>query len=86
LNCRRSFPSMADRLRLLNSGNDLEAFDAPEKLKLPTPSETLREWTEQSIDPAVMIAAMEAVMQVARRQPDFETNRLARKTAARFIY
>ena len=46
---------MADRLPLLNSGNDLETFDPPEKLKLPTPSETLREWTEQSIDPAVMI-------------------------------
>jgi hypothetical protein len=77
---------MADRLPLLNSGNVLETFSEPEKLKLPTPSETLREWTEQSIDPAAIIAAMETVMQVARRQPDFEANRLARKTMARFIY
>jgi len=77
---------MADRLPLPNSGNDLETFDAPEKLKLPTPSEPLREWTEQSIDAAVMIAAMEAVMEVARSQPDFEADRLARKTPFRFIY
>jgi hypothetical protein len=77
---------MADRLPLLNSRNDLKAFNEPEKLNLPTPSETLREWTDQSIDSAAMIAAMETVMEVARRQPDFEVNRLARKTAARFIY
>jgi hypothetical protein len=64
----------------------LETFDAPEKLKLPTPSEPLREWTAQSVDPAVMIGAMEAGMQVARSQPNFEADRLARKTAARFTY
>jgi hypothetical protein len=77
---------MADRLPLPNSGNDLKTFDAPEKFNLPTPSEPLREWTEQSIDPTAMIAEMEAVMRVARWHPNFEADRLARKTMARFTY
>jgi hypothetical protein len=77
---------MADPMPLPNSRNDLDTFDAPETLNLPTPSVPLREWTVQSIDPAAMIAAMEAVMQVARSQPDFEADRLARKTSARFSY
>jgi hypothetical protein len=55
-------------------------------LNLPRPLEPLREWSEKSIDPVVLIAAMEAVLQIARSQPDFEAQRLARKTAARFIY
>jgi hypothetical protein len=46
----------------------------------------LREWTAQNIDPAVIIAAIEATMQIARSQPDFEARRLARKTAVRFTY
>jgi hypothetical protein len=33
-----------------------------------------------------MIAVIEAVMQIARSQPDFEEQRLARKTAVRFVY
>jgi hypothetical protein len=57
-----------------------------EVLNLPTPHEPLREWTEQNIDHAAIIAAMEAVMQIARSQPDFEERRLAQKTAARFRY
>jgi hypothetical protein len=64
----------------------LKTFDAPEKFNLPTPSEPLREWTEQSIDPTAMIAEMEAVMRVARWHPNFEADRLARKTMARFTY
>jgi hypothetical protein len=48
--------------------------------------ETLREWTEQSIEHAVMIAAIETVMQIARLRPDFEEQRLARKTTVRFKY
>ena len=60
--------------------------DKPELLSFPTPREPLREWTEQNLDPAVMIAAIEAVMQIARSQPDFEAQRLARKTAVRFRY
>ena len=55
-------------------------------LNFPTSREPLREWTKKSIDPAVMIAAIEAVMQIARSQPDFEEQRLARKTAVRFVY
>jgi hypothetical protein len=60
--------------------------DKPETLSFPTPHEALREWTAQNIDPAVIIAAIEAVMQIARSQPDFEEQRLARKTAVRFRY
>jgi hypothetical protein len=60
--------------------------DRPELLRFPTPPEPLREWTEQKLDPAVMIAAIEAVMQIARSQPDFEAQRLVRKTAVRFRY
>jgi hypothetical protein len=55
-------------------------------LNFPTPPEPLREWTEQYMDPAAMIAAIEAVMQMARSQPDFEAKRLARKTAVRFRF
>jgi hypothetical protein len=55
-------------------------------LNFPILREPLREWTEKNINPAVMIAAIEAVMQIARSQPDFEEQRLARKTAVRFVY
>ena len=60
--------------------------DRPEPLRFPTPHEPLQEWTKENLDPAVMIAAIEAVMQIARAQPDFEAQRLARKTAIRFRY
>jgi hypothetical protein len=38
------------------------------------------------IEPSVMIAMMETVMQIAKLQPDFESRRLARKTAVKFRY
>ena len=60
--------------------------DHPELLSLPTPREPLREWTEQEIRPGVIVAAMEAVMQVVKSQTDFESQRLARKTATKFKY
>jgi hypothetical protein len=77
---------MADRQPLPQSGDGSAIPETPEKLKLPTPREPLRNWTEQSMDPTVIIAAMEAVMQVARLQPGFEAQRLSRKTALRFTY
>jgi hypothetical protein len=77
---------MADRLPSPKSEEDFSIPESPEKLNLPTPHVPLREWTKESIDPAVMLAAMEAVMQVARSQPDFEAQRLSRKTAVRFTY
>jgi len=77
---------MADRLPLPKSEDDFAIPDPPEKLNLPTPRVPLREWNEQSIDAAVVVAAMEAVMRVARLQPDFEAQRLSRKTPVRFTY
>jgi hypothetical protein len=58
----------------------------PDLLSLPTPREPLREWTEQEIEPGVLIAAMETVMQMVKSQPDFEARRLARKSAVKFRY
>ena len=58
----------------------------PELLSLSTPGEPLREWTAEEIEPSVMIAMMETVMQIAKLQPDFESRRLARKTAVKFRY
>jgi hypothetical protein len=58
----------------------------PDVLRLPIPREPLREWTEQEIEPGVMIAAMETVMQIVKSQPDFEVRRLERKSAVRFRY
>jgi hypothetical protein len=58
----------------------------PELLGLPTPGKPLREWTAQEIAPSVMIAVMEATMQIVKSQPDFESRRLARKTALKFRY
>jgi len=55
-------------------------------LNFPSPREPLLEWTQQHFDPALMVAAIEAVMEVARLQPNFEAQRLARKTAVRFKY
>jgi len=55
-------------------------------LSLSTPGEPLREWTAEEIEPSVMIAMMETVMQIAKLQPDFESRRLARKTAVKFRY
>jgi hypothetical protein len=68
--------------RLPKSEDDSAISCRPEILNLPRPHESLREWTEKSIDPGVLIAAMEAVLQIARSQPNFEEQRLARKTAA----
>jgi hypothetical protein len=55
-------------------------------LSLPTPREPLRAWTEQEIEPGVMIAVMETLMQMVKSQPDFEARRLARKSAVKFRY
>ena len=77
---------MEDPKRSPRSGDISTTPDNPGLLRLPTPREPLREWTEQEIGPGVMIAAMETVMQIARSQPDFEAQRLARKTAAKFRY
>jgi hypothetical protein len=76
---------MADQRPWLKS-EDASAISDSETLKLPTPPEPLRESTEQNIDPAVMLGAIEAMIQIARLQPDFEERRLARKTAVRFRY
>jgi len=62
------------------------ARENPNWLNLPTPREPLRAWTEQEIEPGVMIAAMETVMQLVKSQPDFEARRLARKSAVKFTY
>ncbi len=77
---------MVEPLRSPKSEDGSVIPDRPEPLRFPTPHEPLREWTEKNINPAVMIAAIEAVMQIARSQPDFEAQRLARKTAIRFVY
>ena len=58
----------------------------PDLLSLPIAGEPLREWTEQEIEPGVIIAAMETVMQMVKSQPDFEARRLARKSAVKFRY
>ena len=60
--------------------------DDPGSLSLPTPREPLWEWTEQEIEPGVMIAAMESMMRIVKSQPDFEARRLERKTAVKFRY
>jgi hypothetical protein len=60
--------------------------DNSDLLSLPTPGEPLREWTAQEIAPGVLIAEMEMVMQIVKSQPDFESRRLARKTAVKFRY
>jgi hypothetical protein len=86
LNCRRLFLSMADLKPLPKSENDSATAERLEMLNLPSPREPLLEWTQQHFDPALMVAAIEAVMEVARLQPNFEAQRLARKTAARFKY
>ena len=62
------------------------ARENPDWLNLPTPREPLRAWTEQEIKPGVMIAVMEAVMEMVKSQPDFEARRLARKSAVKFTY
>ena len=46
----------------------------------------VRAWTEQEIEPGVMIAVMEAVMEMVKSHPDFEARRLARKSAVKFRY
>jgi hypothetical protein len=77
---------MADPQPSSKSASDSEAPDRLRILNFPTPQEPLREWAKQNIDPAVMIAAIEAMMAIARSQPGFEAQRLARKTAVRFRY
>ena len=58
----------------------------PDLLSLPIPREPLREWTQQEIEPGVMIAAMETMMQIVKSQPDFEARRLERKSPVKFRY
>ena len=60
--------------------------ETPDLLSLSTPGEPLREWTAREIEPGVMIAVMETVMQIVKSQPDFESRRLARKTSVKFKY
>ena len=69
----------------LPRSTDVSAIrDNPDSLRLPTPREPLREWTEQEIEPSVMIAEMESMMRTVQSQPDFEAKRLERKTAVKF--
>jgi hypothetical protein len=77
---------MADPQPLPKLDDGSAIRDYSEALSFPSPDEPLREWTAQNIDAAVIIAAMEAVMKIARAQPGFEAQRLARKTAVRFRY
>jgi hypothetical protein len=42
------------------------ARENPNWLNLPTPREPLRAWTEQEIEPGVMIAVMEAVIEMVK--------------------
>ena len=76
---------MADR-QLWPKSKDASTLPEGGVLNLPTPRDPLREWTDQNVNSDFMIASMEAVMQIARLQPDFEARRLARKSAARFTY
>lgn len=77
---------MEDLKRSAKSEDDLAIRDQPELLRLPTPAEPLRQWTEQDIGPKVMIDAMETMIQIARSQPDFEAQRRARKRTEKFKY
>ena len=77
---------MEDPERSPRSRDVSKTGDNPELLSLPTPGEPLWEWTAQEIEPSVMIAVMETVMQIVKSQPDFESRRLARKTAVKFRY
>jgi len=71
----------------LPRSRDVSAIrDNPDSLSLPTPREPLREWTEQEIKPEFIIAAMETLMQIAKARPDFEAQRLERKTPVKFKY
>ena len=81
---RRLFLNMGELERSLKSKDRSVSHDHPELLSLPTPREPLREWTE--IKPGVIVAAVEAVMRIARSLPHFESRRLARKTATKFRY
>ena len=77
---------MEDPERSAKSRDVSKTGESPELLSLSTPGEPLREWTAQEIEPSVMIAVMETLMQVVKSQPDFESRRLARKTAVKFRY
>ena len=77
---------MEDPERSPRSKDVSKTCENPELLSLSTPGEPLREWTAEEIEPSVMIAMMETVMQIAKLQPDFESRRLARKTAVKFRY
>ena len=77
---------MEDPERSPRSRDVSKMGENPELLSLPTPGKPLREWTAQEIAPSVMIAVMEAAMQTVKSQPDFESRRLARKTALKFRY
>jgi hypothetical protein len=77
---------MADLQPSSKSEDGSATPDGPGILKFPTPGVPLHEWTERDIYPGVMIGAIEAVMELARSRPDFEAQRLARKTTVRFRY
>jgi hypothetical protein len=77
---------MADLKPLPKSENDSATAESLGMLILPSPRKPLLEWTQKHFDPALMVAAIEAVMEAARLQPNFEAQRLARKTAVRFKY
>jgi len=77
---------MEDPERSVRSRDVSKTGDNADLPSLPTPGETLREWTAQEIEPGVVIAEMETLIQIAKSQPDFESRRLARKTAVRFRY
>jgi hypothetical protein len=77
---------MEETERSLRSRDVSATRENPDLLSLPIPRETLREWTEQEIEPGVMIAAMETMMQIVKSQPDFEARRLERKSSVKFRY
>jgi len=82
--CRRLFLNMEDPERSPRSRDASLGCENPDWLNLPTPREPLRAWTE--IEPGVMIAEMETLMQLVKSEPDFEARRLARKSAVKFRY
>jgi hypothetical protein len=77
---------MEESKRSLRSNDESETRENSDLLRLPTPREPLREWTEQEIKPEFIIAAMEILMQIAKARPDFEAQRLERKTPVKFKY
>jgi hypothetical protein len=77
---------MEETERLPRSRDESATRENLDLLSLPIPRRRLRDWTAQEIEPGVMIAAMETVMQIVKCQPDFEARRLERKSAVKFRY